>query len=155
LFIIITKQKEGGGMKKLVFFFQYMVIAFYLTFKFISEAQAGDSILWRGWTDWGSCNRVKYYTDDFGIEWPTNESVGQTLTGEIYLARTVDEVVKNHLSSCALKAVAVAGYTALLTSGTSAWPVFTGAFNTCLWSEGLGQFVGDNISLRYSTSCNW
>ena len=120
-----------------------------------SEAMAGDTILWRGWTNFGSCNRVKYYKDDFGLTWPTNESVGQILNGEIYLARTVDEVMTNHLKSCALKAVAVAGATALLTSGASAWATFQGTFNTCVTSEGLAQFAGDNVSIRFDTKCNW
>lgn len=127
--------------------------AFLLTLT--TSAWAGDTILWRGWTNFGSCNRVKYYKDDFGISWPTNESVGQTLSGEIYLARTVDEVVANRLKSCALKGVAVAGATALLTSGASAWTTFQGTFSACLTSEGLLQFVGDNISIRYETKCNW
>ncbi len=116
---------------------------------------AGDTILWRGWADFGSCNRVKYYEDDFGITWPTNESVGQTINAEIYLARTVDEVAKNHLVSCALKGVAVAGGAALATSGSGAWPAFQGTFNACLTTEGLAQFIGDNISIRHETHCNW
>jgi hypothetical protein len=120
-----------------------------------ATALAGDTILWRGWMDLGSCNRIKWYTDSFGIRWPTNESVGQTLTGEIYLARTVDEVAKNHLTSCAAKAVVTAGATAILSSGSGAWPAFLGSFNTCLTSEGLAQFIGDNISIRYDTHCNW
>ncbi|MDO9178042.1 MAG: hypothetical protein Q7U16_06915 [Agitococcus sp.] len=142
-------------MKMLLISAQCIVIVSAISFIFISETQAGDSILWRGWTNFGSCNRMTHYYDDFGLPWPTNESVGQTLNGEIYLARTVDEVAKNHLSSCALKAVAVAGASALLTSGASAWPVFTSSFNTCLTSENLTQFIGDNISIRYDTHCNW
>lgn len=142
-------------MKKLLIVGQFTAVVFAISLTFISEVQAGDTILWNGWTDWGSCNRTKYYTDDFGNEWPTNESVGQTLNGEIYLARTVDEVIKNRLVSCVLKAVAVAGSVALLTSGASAWPTFTDSFNLCLKSDNLIQFAGDNISIRYETHCNW
>ena len=119
------------------------------------ETWAADSILWRGWADIGSCNRIKYYTDDFGNPWPTNESVGQTLTGEIYLAQSVDEVAVNHLKSCALKGVVAAGATTILTSGAAAWPTFKVTFNSCLTSEGLTNFLGDNISIRYDTHCNW
>lgn len=118
-------------------------------------AWAGDTILWRGWMDFGSCNRVKWYSDSFGIKWPTNESVGQRLEGEIYLARTVDEVVKNRLTSCALKAAAATGAAALLTSGTGALATFKGAYAACLTSEGLAEFALDNISLRTQTHCNW
>lgn len=130
-------------------------LAFAALLAFPLAAFAGDTILWRGWMDFGTCNRVKYYKDDFGIRWPTNQSAGQTLSGEIYLARTVDEVVKNRLVSCALRAVAVAGGSALLTSGASAFPAFKGAFSSCLVEEGLGQFALDNISIRHTTSCNW
>jgi hypothetical protein len=106
-------------------------------------ANAGDTILWRGWMDFGSCNRVKYYKDDFGITWPTNESVGQELHGEIYMARTLDEVAKNRVTSCALQGVATASVAALLTSGTG-WPVFKEVFYQCLRSEGLTNFLADN-----------
>jgi hypothetical protein len=119
------------------------------------SAHAGDTIIWRGWTDFGSCNRVKWYKDDLGIRWPTNESVGQTVSAEIYLARTVDEIAKNRLMSCALKGVIAAGSTALITSGASAWPAFKVTFDACLTSEGLVQFLTDNISIRHESKCNW
>ena len=120
-----------------------------------TSAWGGDTILWRGWTDFGSCNRVKWYNDDFGIRWPTNESVGQTVTAEIYLARTVDELVLNRLKSCTLKGVIAAGTTALITSGSAAWPAFKVTFDGCLTSEGLIQFATDNISIRHTSHCNW
>jgi hypothetical protein len=120
-----------------------------------STALAADTILWRGWMDFGSCNRVKWYKDDLGIRWPTNESVGQTVTAEIYLARTVDEVAQNRLKSCALKGVIAAGTSAIITSGSAAWPSFKVTFDACLTSEGLVQFLTDNISIRHESRCNW
>jgi hypothetical protein len=122
---------------------------------FASQCFAGDTILWRGRADFGSCNRIKYYKDDFGITWPTNESVGQDITAEIYLARTVDEVIKNRLISCAAAGVLAAGATSLATSGAGAWPAFRGAFDACLTSQGLTQFISDNISIRTQTRCHW
>lgn len=133
----------------------FRVVAMLVILTCSTAAWAGDTILWGGWADFGTCNRVKWYTDDFGIRWPTNEQVGQTITGEIYLARTVDELVTNRLKSCALQGVVAAGATALLTSGGGAWPAFQGAFNACLTSSGLGDFLADNISIRQTTHCNW
>lgn len=104
--------------------------------------------------DFHSCNRIKWYTDDFGIKWPTNESVGQELHGEIYMARTLDEVAKNRVTSCALKGVAAAGVGALLTGG-GGWPVFKESFSQCLSSEGLTDYLADNISIRTETKCRW
>lgn len=118
------------------------------------SAFSGDTILWRGWMDFHSCNRVKYYTDDFGMRWPTNESVGQELHGEIYLARSLDEVAKNRLTSCALRGVAASGVSTLLTGG-GGWPVFKETFSQCLKSEGLTDFIADNISIRTETKCRW
>lgn len=115
----------------------------------------GETVIWKGWADFGSCNRVKYYKDDFGITWPTNESVGQTIDAEIYIAPTVTDVIKNHIASCALTGVAAAGATAIATGAAGAWPAFTGAFWSCTTSMGVTQFVGDNISVRYETHCNW
>lgn len=120
-----------------------------------TSSYADDTILWRGWMDFGSCNRVKYYKDDFGITWPTNESVGQELSGELYLARTVDEVVKNRLISCALKGVLAAGSAAILTGGSAALPAFKAAYYACLSSEGLVDFLTDNVSFRSETKCRW
>lgn len=120
-----------------------------------SQAVAAETILWRGWMDFGSCNRVKWYTDSFGIRWPTNESVGQTVSAEIYLAKTADEVVTNRLKSCAIKGVIAAGTSALITSGSAAWPAFKATFDACLSSEGLVDFLADNVSIRHESHCNW
>lgn len=133
----------------------YVLAVFVTMFGLSSYSYAGDTILWRGWADFGSCNRVKWYTDDFGIRWPTNQSVGQTVTAEIYLARTVDEVIINRLKSCALKGVIAAGSTSIITGGSSAWPAFKLAFDSCLTSDGLVDFLTDNISIRHDSHCNW
>lgn len=122
---------------------------------FAGQAFAGDTIIWRGRTDFGSCNRVKYYKDDLGITWPTNESVGQELRAEIYLTRTVDEGIKNRLASCALKGVVAAGAASLITSGVGAWAAFRGAFDTCLSSTGLAQSISDSFSIRVDSHCRW
>jgi hypothetical protein len=138
-------------IKKIKFLKIWALLTLFVSF----NVWAGDTILWRGWMDFGTCNRVKWYKDDFGIRWPTNESVGQTITGEIYLARTVDELITNRLKSCAIKGVVAAGTGALITSGSAAWPAFKATFDACLVSEGLVEFVADNISLRHDSHCNW
>lgn len=121
----------------------------------VNNAFADETVLWHGWMDFGSCNRVKWYTDDFGIRWPTNESVGQELSGDIYLARTVDEVIKNRLQTCVIKGVAAAGMSSLFTGGSSSWAVFKASFDACLTSDGLVDFISDNISIRTDTHCRW
>lgn len=114
-----------------------------------------ETVLWNARADLGSCNRIKYYTDDFGFEWPTNESVGQTIDAEIYMAGTLDEFLENRVRSCALQGVAAAGASGLMTQGTAIWPTFAATFNACISSVDVTDIAADNLGLRVETHCNW
>lgn len=126
-----------------------------LLFLTCTAAISQETIVWSGWMDFGSCNRTKTYKDDFGNEWPTNESVGQTLNGEIFLVGTVQDWVMNRVKTCAETGIAAAGAAAFLTDGAAVWPTFTASFNACIADTGITNVAAENLGYRIDTHCNW